>query len=115
MVFSSYIFIFWFLPIAMLIYYSLALAPQRVRNFSLIILGYVFYGWADPRFVVLMFATTFIDWLQEHPGWEVVPPAGPTFTDGLARDIVTAEGFLQTWPQRHGCDGMFAAKLRRCR
>jgi alginate O-acetyltransferase complex protein AlgI len=62
MVFSSYIFIFWFLPIAMLIYYSLALAPQRVRNFSLIILGYVFYGWADPRFVVLMFATTFIDW-----------------------------------------------------
>jgi 16S rRNA (cytosine967-C5)-methyltransferase len=54
-------------------------------------------------------------WLSEHSGWEVVPPAGPTFAGGLARDIVTAEGFLQTWPQRHGCDGMFAAKLRRCR
>lgn len=25
--------------------------------------------------------------------------------------VATPEGFLQTWPQRHGCDGMFAARL----
>jgi alginate O-acetyltransferase complex protein AlgI len=63
MVFSSQIFIFYFLPFALLIYYGLYGAPQRWRNFALAALGYVFYGWADPRFVVLMFATTFVDWL----------------------------------------------------
>jgi 16S rRNA (cytosine967-C5)-methyltransferase len=25
--------------------------------------------------------------------------------------IATPDGYLQTWPHRHGCDGMFAAKL----
>src|SRR5215813_10468112 len=63
MVFSSQIFIFYFLPLALLVYYGLYQAPQRWRNFALAALGYVFYGWADPRFIVLMFATTFVDWL----------------------------------------------------
>src|SRR5688500_13030170 len=63
MVFSSHIFLFYFLPLALTLYYALYKAPQRARNFALIVLGYVFYGWADPKFVVLMFATTFIDWL----------------------------------------------------
>ncbi len=63
MVFSSHIFIFYFLPVALLIYYALHRAPQRARNFSLIILGYIFYGWANPKFVFLMFGTTFVDWV----------------------------------------------------
>jgi alginate O-acetyltransferase complex protein AlgI len=63
MVFSSQIFIFYFLPFALLAYYGLHKAPQRWRNFALAALGYVFYGWADPRFIPLMFATTFVDWL----------------------------------------------------
>jgi alginate O-acetyltransferase complex protein AlgI len=63
MVFSSTIFIFYFLPFALAIYFGLHRAPQRWRNFALAALGYVFYGWADPRFILLMFATTFVDWL----------------------------------------------------
>lgn len=63
MVFSSQIFIFYFLPFALVVYYGLFWARQRWRNFALAALGYVFYGWADPRFTVLMFATTFVDWL----------------------------------------------------
>ncbi len=63
MVFSSNIFIYYFLPIALISYYALWKAPIRWRNFSLIILGYIFYGWANPKFIFLMFATTFIDWL----------------------------------------------------
>lgn len=62
MVFSSHIFVYYFLPIALGIYYSLWKAPQRWRNFTLIVLGYAFYGWAQPKFMVLMFATTFVDW-----------------------------------------------------
>ncbi len=57
MVFSSHIFIYYFLPVALLGYYALWGAPQRWRNFWLIITGYTFYGWAEPRFTLLMFAT----------------------------------------------------------
>lgn len=62
MVFSSHIFIFYFLPLALAIYYALWAAPQRWRNLALALLGYAFYGWADPRFIPLMFGTTFLDW-----------------------------------------------------
>jgi alginate O-acetyltransferase complex protein AlgI len=74
-VFSSHIFIYYFLPAALLGYYALSGAPQRWRNFWLIITGYIFYGWAEPRFTLLMFATTFIDWLVSlaiaHNTWQV--------------------------------------------
>lgn len=62
MVFSSQIFLFYFLPFALLVYYALAKAPQRWRNLSLALLGYIFYGWANPKFIFLMFGTTFLDW-----------------------------------------------------
>lgn len=74
MVFSSHFFIYYFLPFALLGYYALFRAPQRWRNFWLIITGYIFYGWAEPRFMALMFATTFIDWLMSlviaHNSWQ---------------------------------------------
>ncbi len=63
MVFSSQIFLFGFLPLALAIYYAFSWSSQRVQNGVLALLGYVFYGWAEPRFVVLMFATTFVDWM----------------------------------------------------
>ncbi|MGZ5004177.1 MAG: MBOAT family O-acyltransferase, partial [Chthoniobacterales bacterium] len=44
-------------------------------NLWLILTGYIFYGWAEPRFIVLMFATTSIDWLMSlviaHDSWHV--------------------------------------------
>jgi alginate O-acetyltransferase complex protein AlgI len=63
MVFSSHLFLFYFLPLALAVYYLLAGASQRIRNLWLVVTGYVFYGWAEPRFVLLMFATTTLDWL----------------------------------------------------
>ena len=75
MVFSPHIFIWYFLPLALLGYYALWLAPQRFRNLWLVLTGYVFYGWAGPRFMALMFGTTFIDWLMSliiaHNGWRI--------------------------------------------
>jgi alginate O-acetyltransferase complex protein AlgI len=72
-VFSSHIFIFYFLPFALSGYYILAGRAQRWRNLWLIFTGYIFYGWAEPRFMGLMFATTFIDWLVSlviaHNSW----------------------------------------------
>jgi alginate O-acetyltransferase complex protein AlgI len=60
MVFSSYLFLFYFLPASLLLYYA---APRRLKHLILTILSYVFYGWANPLFVVLLLASTFIDYI----------------------------------------------------
>jgi alginate O-acetyltransferase complex protein AlgI len=60
MVFSSHLFIFGFLPLALLLYYAM---PQRGRNLLLTLLSYVFYGWANPLFSVLMLVSTTIDYV----------------------------------------------------
>jgi alginate O-acetyltransferase complex protein AlgI len=60
MVFSSHLFIFYFLPLALLLYYAM---PQRGRNLLLTLVSYVFYGWANPLFVVLMLVSTTFDYV----------------------------------------------------
>jgi alginate O-acetyltransferase complex protein AlgI len=59
MVFSSHFFIYYFLPLALVVYY---LSPRRLRHLGLTLLSYLFYGWANPAFVVLMLASTTIDY-----------------------------------------------------
>jgi len=82
MVFSSHIFLYYFLPIALLIYYALWKAPQRWRNLSLAVLGYIFYGWANPPFIFLMFGTTFLDWFLSlviaYDSWHIGRDWKPT-------------------------------------
>lgn len=63
MVFSSYLFLFYFLPLSLLTTFVLWRASQRARNFALMVLGYAFYSWAGSKFVGLMLATTLCDWL----------------------------------------------------
>ncbi|HEX8833730.1 MAG TPA: hypothetical protein VF719_05995, partial [Abditibacteriaceae bacterium] len=46
--------------------------------------------------------------LARHAGWQIEPTPGAIFSD-----VVSAPGFLQTLPHRHGCDGAFAARFRR--
>ena len=60
MVFSSHVFLFVFLPIALLFYY---LSPAKTRNLTLTIGSYVFYGWATPYFVVLIAWSTAVDYI----------------------------------------------------
>src|SRR5687767_11587069 len=60
MVFSSYLFLFYFLPITLLMYYA---GPRRARHLFLTILSYIFYGWANPLFLVLLFVSTSIDYI----------------------------------------------------
>ncbi|MBI5723511.1 MAG: MBOAT family protein [Planctomycetes bacterium] len=60
MVFSSHIFLFYFLPAGLLLYY---LCPRRLKQAVLTILSYIFYGWANPLFALLMLATTLIDYI----------------------------------------------------
>ena len=60
MVFSSQIFIFYFLPLTLAVYYGL---PRRGRHLALTLLSYGFYGWANPLFVVLLLTSTLISYL----------------------------------------------------
>jgi alginate O-acetyltransferase complex protein AlgI len=58
-VFSSHIFIFYFLPIVVGLYYVL---PKEARHWWLTFCGYIFYGWWNPWFMLLMFGTVFVDY-----------------------------------------------------
>ncbi len=59
MVFSSHIFLFYFLPVALLLYYGV---PSRVRHLTLTLLSYFFYGWWNPWFTLLMLGSTVVDY-----------------------------------------------------
>lgn len=74
MVFSSHLFLFYFLPLALAGYYLSLLAGRVLRGATgwgtswlthgtLTLLSYLFYGWANPLFVVLMFSSTVIDYI----------------------------------------------------
>jgi alginate O-acetyltransferase complex protein AlgI len=60
MVFSSHIFLFYFLPLSLLAYYAM---PRRGKNMVMTGLSYIFYGWSNPLFTLLMFFSTLIDYL----------------------------------------------------
>ena len=59
MVFTTHIFLFYFLPLVLLIYYLL----PRYKNAFLTIASYVFYGWWAPWFVILMMTSTVLDYI----------------------------------------------------
>lgn len=60
MVFTTQIFIFYFLPLFLLVYFNL---PYRWRNLCITLASYVFYGWWQPWFVGLMLFTTVMDFI----------------------------------------------------
>ena len=60
MVFASTIFLFWFLPLFLLVYYLIP--GLRAKNLWLTVASYVFYGWWRPGFVVLLAISTVVDW-----------------------------------------------------
>ncbi len=59
MVFSSHIFLFGFLPLFLGLYYFL---PRQWRTGLLIAASYIFYGWWNPWFCLLMLFSTAIDY-----------------------------------------------------
>jgi len=59
LVFSSLYFLFLYLPIVLLIYY---IAPLRLRNAVLLVFNLIFYGWGEPKYILIMFASIAIDY-----------------------------------------------------
>src|SRR6187549_3952967 len=59
MVFTSHVFIFHFLLLSLAVYYA---APVRWRHPVLTLFSYIFYGWWNPWFVLLMAGGTVVDY-----------------------------------------------------
>lgn len=59
MVFSSYLFLFFFLPLVLIFYYA---SPRKFKHLTLTLFSYLFYGWANPAFMLLMAFTTTVDY-----------------------------------------------------
>ncbi|RJP27846.1 MAG: MBOAT family protein [Candidatus Omnitrophota bacterium] len=59
MVFSTYIFLFVYLPLTLGVYYLL---PFRMRAFWLTLTSYVFYGWMRPEYCTLLAAATLLNY-----------------------------------------------------
>ena len=73
MVFTTYLFVFYFLPLVLVFYYSLiGLSRQAgasnartclVLNTFLVLASYIFYGWWNPWFISLMLGITVVNYV----------------------------------------------------
>src|SRR3954466_6456339 len=106
MAFSSHIFLFYFLPLVLALYY---LTPFRARTALIAVASYVFYGWANPLWAVIMFFGSSVDYgggilllrMSRVPDVDGLPPViGPEVVRTramkavLATSIVTNLGLL---------------------
>ena len=61
MVFSSIPFLFYFLPLFLIIYF---LVPKKCKNAVLLIFSLVFYGWGEPIYISLLIISSVIDYIN---------------------------------------------------
>ena len=61
MLFPSNIFIFVFLPIVILLYYTIF--KFKFKNFFLLIASLIFYGWGEPKFIIIMIVSIFMNFI----------------------------------------------------
>lgn len=59
MVFSSLTFIYFYLPIVLLLYY---IVPMKGKNIVILISGLFFYAWGEPFYIIIMIISTLIDY-----------------------------------------------------
>lgn len=62
MVFSSLLFLFLFLPLNLLIYYSVK--SIKIKNIILVVFSLIFYAWGEPIWISLLVISAFIDYLN---------------------------------------------------
>ena len=59
MVFSSTVFLLIFLPVVAAVYF---LCPRRARNTVLLLASLIFYGWGEPKYILIMLFSTVFDY-----------------------------------------------------
>ena len=71
MVFASLLFLFIFLPLCLMLYYSTK--NPKWRNWVLIVFSLAFYGWGEPIWISLLILSSLFDWgnsifIDKHRG-----------------------------------------------
>ncbi|MHC0037956.1 MBOAT family O-acyltransferase [Pseudoneobacillus sp. C159] len=61
MVFSSLLFLFFFLPFTLFFYF---ISPRKCKNVVLLLVSLVFYAWGEPVYIVLMIFSAFVDYFH---------------------------------------------------
>ena len=61
MVFSSIPFLFFFLPLFLILYFFI---PFKYKNYILLIFSLIFYAWGEPIYILLMFFSSIVDYLN---------------------------------------------------
>ncbi len=61
MLFSGIPFLYYFLPVVLILYF---IAPKKLKNTVLLFSSLVFYGWGEPKYVVLMVASIIIGYVS---------------------------------------------------
>ena len=61
MLFSSIPFLYYFLPSVLILYFFV---PQKLKNTVLLISSLVFYGWGEPKYVIMMVASIIIGFVS---------------------------------------------------
>ena len=54
MIFSSIPFLYYFLPAVLIVYFAV---PRQAKNAVLLLSSLIFYGWGEPKYVLLMILT----------------------------------------------------------
>ncbi len=80
MVFSSYVFLFLFLPIVCLVYFFL---PFRIKNYWLLFASIIFYSWTAPKFTLILFASMVINYT-----------AGMFLSKGSRKKLILSVGII---------------------
>ncbi|MBQ1255877.1 MAG: MBOAT family protein, partial [Clostridia bacterium] len=62
MVFSSNEFLFFFLPVILIVYYAVR-KNRALSNTVLTVFSLLFYAWGEPAFVLIMLLSIFMNWL----------------------------------------------------
>lgn len=57
MLFSSIPFLFYFFPIVLLLYF---IVPKNIKNIILLLSSLIFYGWGEPKYLILMLLSILI-------------------------------------------------------
>ena len=60
MIFSSIPFLYYFLPVVLIIYFA---TPRIMKNVVLFFSSLFFYSWGEPKYVILMFVTVLVNYV----------------------------------------------------
>ncbi|MFN5182135.1 MAG: MBOAT family O-acyltransferase [Bacteroidota bacterium] len=93
MVFSSLFFLFFFLPLNIILYYSTK--NSTLRNIILIVFSLIFYAWGEPVWVGLLLISTIVDYyngifIEKHQGKTMA-------TIGIIVTLIFNLGILMTF------------------